>query len=191
MASSSEHGARRRARSATGSAASTRAPARRSSACSLVTLLVALPLSLALRGMIEAHLGASLAADSRRGRHQLRLVAGVLGAGDRPRHDVRAVDHRVRRRARQPERLARQPAAGRRRSPASTGGVAGALVVPVRRCPRSLRARPADARRAGSLPRAARTSGGSSRLGLLALAGLRRAVRVAPPLAVRRRSTRG
>ena len=38
----------------------------------------ALPLSLALRGMIAAHSGASLAADTAGGGRQLRLVAGVL-----------------------------------------------------------------------------------------------------------------
>ena len=47
-----------------------------------LTLLVALPLSLALRGMIAAHLGDSLSADAARVGHELRLVAGVLGAGD-------------------------------------------------------------------------------------------------------------
>ena len=51
------------------------------------------------------------------GRHELRLVAGVLRAGVRARHDVRAVDHRLRRGARQPERAARQRCRSPRRSP--------------------------------------------------------------------------
>ena len=49
-------------------------------------------------GMIAAHLGLEPGGGNRGGGHELRLVAGVLRAGDRPRHDVRPVDHRVRRR---------------------------------------------------------------------------------------------
>ncbi len=60
--------------------------------------------------------------------------------------------------------LAGQPAARGRRSPGSPR-VAGAVVVPVRRRHRSARARPADPERTASSPPAARTSGGSLRLG--------------------------
>ena len=103
-----------------------------------VTLLVALPLSLALRGMLEAHLGPSLAADAVGGRHELRLVAGVLGAGVGPRArpscpsiiGFGAVLDNL------SALLDNLPLAAddRRRRPR----VAGGLVVPERRHPRSL-----------------------------------------------------
>ena len=110
--------------------------------------------------MIAAHLGRSLAADT--------VAAGVnydwwqefIGAGGGPRRDVRALDHRLRRGARQPERAARQRAArdhGRRRD----CRVDGRLVVPERRRARSLRAGSADARGTASSPPAAPTSGAS------------------------------
>ena len=50
-----------------------------------LTLLVSLPLALALRGMLAQHLGASLAADTAAARRELRLDAGVQRAGDRAR----------------------------------------------------------------------------------------------------------
>ncbi len=83
--------------------------------------------------------------------HELRLVAGILGAGNGPRHHIRPVDHRIRRCPRQPQRAPRQPADGRddRRC---HGGVARHLVVPQWRRARSLRADAAHAR-AGILRR--------------------------------------
>ena len=44
-----------------------------------------------MRDAIASHLGDSLAARQRPRRRQLRLVAGVLVSGDRPRHDVYAI----------------------------------------------------------------------------------------------------
>ena len=110
-----------------------------------LTLLVALPLATVVGAMIEEHLGDSLVCGRRRQRQQPRLVAGVRRPGAGPGHDVRPVDRRLRRRARQRQRLPRQPADGghdRRRD----GGVDGDLVVPERRRDRSLRAAAADTR---------------------------------------------
>ena len=121
---------RLRARSATASAGSTarRGPRRHVR----VTLLVALPLSFALRGHDR---GAPRREPGGRSggagtNYDWWQEFSAQAAG--PRHHVRAVDHRLRRRARQPQRAPRQPAAGRddrRRD----RGLAGAVVVPVRR----------------------------------------------------------
>ena len=72
-------------------------------------------------------------------RRELGLVAGVPRAGHRARDDLHAVDPRLRRGAAQPQRPRRQRAPahrdrGRRRR------LAGGLVVPLGRHPRSLRA---------------------------------------------------
>ena len=95
------------------------------------------------------------------GRHQLRLVAGVLGAGDGPRHDVRARRSSASARCStiSSSLLDNQPLAVT--IAGATVRVAGDLVVPVRRRHRSLRPRAADPDAPASSRRAARTSGGS------------------------------
>ena len=136
----------RRARAALAGRHAPRERARRRSSPGMfaLTLLVALPLAFALRGMIATHLGgASRPTPPRAGTNYDWWQE--FSARHRPRHHVRAVDHRLRRGARQPERPPRQPARWPRRSPARPR-LAGPLVVPVRRHHRSLRARPADAR---------------------------------------------
>ena len=78
-----------------------------------MTLVLALPLAITMRGLLRTHLGASLAADARRERRELRLVAGVHVAGHRHRDDVLADDHRVRGHAGQHQQPARRPARDR------------------------------------------------------------------------------
>ena len=68
--------------------------------------------------MLAQHLGASLAADTRRERRQLRLDAGVQRAGHRPRRHVQADDHRLRARCSTTSARSWTHERGRRRSSA-------------------------------------------------------------------------
>ena len=88
---------------ATASGAST---ARRRSSLGVwaLTLLVSLPLALALRGMLAQHLGASLAADTAASGVNYDWMQEFSDQATGPRRDVHADDHRLRRGARQPER---------------------------------------------------------------------------------------
>ena len=107
---------------------------------SAVTLLIALPLSIALGGMIEAHLGVSMAAGSAAAGINYDWWQEFSAQASGPRDDVRAVDHRLRRRARQSQRAAGQHRDGdddRRRGRRLDGD----LVVPERRRARSARTR--------------------------------------------------
>ena len=124
-----------------------------------VTLLVSLPLSTALGGMIAGTPRTQPGCRRRCGRCRLRLVAGVLGAGDRSGENVRTHDRRLRRGARQPRESAGQPPT-RCHDRRGHLCVAGDLVVPVGRRHRSARARAADPELTAFSPPAGRISGG-------------------------------
>ena len=103
--------------------------------------------------MLAQHLGASLAADTAASGVNYDWMQEFGDQAIRARHDLQADDHRLRRRARQPERLSRQHAAARRHR-RRRGGLHRALDLRRRRHHRSVRARSRDARRPGSSPRA-------------------------------------
>ena len=127
----------------------------------LLTLLVALPLSIALRGMIAAHLGDSLFADrlatgasydwwqeflAQASGLGTTFVPSIIGFGAVLDNLGGLLDNLP----------MATTIAGRH------GGVARPLVVPERRRARSLRPHAAHAHASGSSPRAARTSGAFS-----------------------------
>ena len=149
-----------------------------------LTLLVALPLAIASsrhdRGAPRRQPGGRAPSPAATDYDWWQEFTGP-GAG--PGHDVRPVDRRLRRRARQRQRVPRQPADGghdRRRD----DGVDGDLVVPERRRDRSLRATAADAR-GRILCRLRHQLLAVSPARHPRLARLRRAVRDRPPMDLR------
>ena len=84
----------------------------------LVTLLVALPLSLALRGMLEAHLGHSLTAEAAAAGADYEWWQEFLSQATGLGATFTALDHRLRRGAREPRAPCSTTRRWRRRSPA-------------------------------------------------------------------------
>ena len=110
----------------------------------LVTLLAALPFSMMMRDALQAHLGNSMVAEQVAQGVNVQWWSEFTGTGRTTGQDVPARHHRLRRGARQPQRVRR------RRGATLTACVArrllpGAVALPGGRRSRPLRARAPDA----------------------------------------------